>query len=169
MPEGVRHLFEDEEDEEDEDADPFKLSPSVVVVDTAKPLGEGKFGVVYQGTFELRSAGAGTGSQLGGSGGRSEGADAGSQPGGNGGVGGPGGIRCFDVAVKMLPQDREVTDSERQDLWEEAKILRKVQCLGGHPNVVRFWVRYRLAPICSAFLPTAAFLFLELIFFRGSL
>ena len=35
-----------------------------------------------------------------------------------------GTTRTIDVAIKMLPQDRDVDDRERQDFWEEIKFLR---------------------------------------------
>ena len=35
-----------------------------------------------------------------------------------------GTTKTIDVAIKMLPQDRDVDDRERQDFWEEIKFLR---------------------------------------------
>ena len=43
------------------------------------------------------------------------------------------------AAVKMLPQDREVTELEQQDFWEEAKFLCSIQKRGGHDNIIHFF------------------------------
>ena len=42
------------------------------------------------------------------------------------------------VAIKTLPDDKAKEQPARDDLWEEIKIMCKIQSKGGDPNVVRF-------------------------------
>lgn len=94
----------------------LKLSRQSIQVGTTE-LGRGNYGVVLKGALTVALNGA-----------PSPAATFQSQ--------GPG--KPLPVAIKTLPDDKADVQPARDDLWEEIKIMCKVQSEGGHANVVRF-------------------------------
>jgi len=79
-------------------------------------LGRGHYGVVFKGALAVARDGAPAPNVI-----YSRGAG-----------------REVSVAIKTLPDDKADERSVRDDLWEEIKIMCKIQSKGGDPNVVRF-------------------------------
>jgi len=138
--------------------DPYALDPRDIRVHRDQQLGKGNYGVVFRGAAPT-SAGAPAAqaqAQAQGEGGRrpramtiwlEDGetlppamADAGAGADTDADAGTGAGLASLerDVAIKMLPQDRAVEERERQDFWEEVKFMRRLQCFGGHANIVEF-------------------------------
>lgn len=94
----------------------LKLSAGDIRVG-ATVLGRGNYGVVFKGLLAVTGDGAPAPSAI-----YSQGA----------------GTEEVAVAIKTLPDDKADVQAARDDLWEEIKIMCKVQSKGGDPNVVRF-------------------------------
>lgn len=85
--------------------DPFDIEESAVTIDRTKQLGKGNYGVVYQGALKTDAQAAK----------------------GTNGTKATKRRKGRVVAVKMLPEDRPIELTERQEFWEEIKFLRELQ------------------------------------------
>ena len=93
----------------------LKLSREAIELGTTE-LGRGHYGVVLKGVLAVARDGAPSPTVI-----YSQGAGT-----------------PVPVAIKTLPNDKADEQPARDDLWDEIKIMCKVQSKGGDPNVVRF-------------------------------